>query len=342
MPVSTSALSALIAASLGVAIAGSVTSPGNAPAAVTVAPVEIREWTVPWERTRPRDPFVDGKGRVWFVGQAGNYIAYLDPAANDFMRFEIDSGTHPHNLIVAKDGAVWYAGNRNGMIGRLNPESGAVARYPMPPEVRDPHTLVFDEAGDIWFTAQQSGYVGRLSVKSGKVDALKVPTANARPYGIVIDRKGTVWFNEFGVNQLASIDPKTLEITEYSQPHERTRGRRIAATSDGTIWYVDYTRGMLGRFDPATRQFEEWTNPGGVNSMPYAMGSDAKDRIWFVEAGVRPNRLVGFDPKTKEFFSQTQFGPESNTVRHMYYHEPQHELWFGTDAGTIARATLPD
>ena len=76
--------------------------------------------------------------------------------------------------------------------------------------------------------------------------------------------------------------------------------------------------------------------------MPYAMGSDAKDRIWFVEAGVRPNRLVGFDPKTKEFFSQTSFGPESNTVRHMYYHAPENEFWFGTDAGTIARAKLPD
>jgi virginiamycin B lyase len=342
MPVSTAALSALVAASLGIAIAGSLTSSGSTPARSAVAPVEIREWTVPWERTRPRDPFVDGKGRVWFVGQAGNYIAYLDPAANDFMRFEIDSGTHPHNLIVAKDGAVWYAGNRNGMIGKLNPETGAVTRYPMPPEVRDPHTLIFDEAGDIWFTAQQSGYVGRLSTKSGKVDALEVPTANARPYGIVVDRKGTVWFNEFGVNKLASIDPETLKITEYPQPHERTRGRRIAATSDGMIWYVDYTRGMLGRFDPATRQFEEWTNPGGVNSMPYAMGSDAKDRIWFVEAGVKPNRLIGFDPETKEFFSQTSFGPESNTVRHMYYHAPENEFWFGTDAGTIARAALPD
>ena len=40
--------------------------------------VEITEWTVPWEKTRPRDPFVDAGGRVWFVGQTGNYIAHLD------------------------------------------------------------------------------------------------------------------------------------------------------------------------------------------------------------------------------------------------------------------------
>ncbi|HEX6643118.1 MAG TPA: hypothetical protein VF037_00460 [Gemmatimonadales bacterium] len=320
-------------------------APGSAQAPAdggTPVAVEIREWTVPWERTRPRDPYLDARGRVWFVGQAGNYIAYLDPGANDFMRFEIDSGTHPHNLIVDRNGAVWYAGNRNGMIGKLDPATGTVTRYPMPPEIRDPHTLVFDEAGDIWFTAQQSGYVGRLATRTGKVDPIRVPTASSRPYGIVVGPNGTVWFNEFGVNKLASIDPATLAVAEYAQPNERTRGRRIAAAADGSIWYVDYSRGMLGRFDPGSRRFEEWQNPGGVNSMPYAMAIDAKNRLWFVESGTRPNHLVGFDPATKRFFSRTGFGPEANTVRHMYYHAPTNTLWFGTDAGTIARASLPD
>ena len=51
---------------------------------VAVAPVEITEWTVPWEKTRPRDPFVDASGKVWFVGQAGNYIAWLNPANGEF------------------------------------------------------------------------------------------------------------------------------------------------------------------------------------------------------------------------------------------------------------------
>src|SRR6185437_5440130 len=37
------------------------------------APLTVTEWKVPWEKTRPRDPYVDAKGRVWFVGQEGNY-----------------------------------------------------------------------------------------------------------------------------------------------------------------------------------------------------------------------------------------------------------------------------
>jgi virginiamycin B lyase len=45
---------------------------------------------VPWEGSRPRDPFVDPKGRVWFVGQQGNYVAYLDPVTGRFERYEVD------------------------------------------------------------------------------------------------------------------------------------------------------------------------------------------------------------------------------------------------------------
>ena len=137
--------------------------------ATASAPLQIEEWTVPWEKSRPRDPYADAQGRVWFVGQAGNYIAYLDPASGRFKRYEIEEGTHPHNLIVDRAGQVWYAGNRNGMIGRLDPASGAIKRYPMPdPDAGDPHTLVFDRSGDIWFTVQQGNFVGKLETGSGR------------------------------------------------------------------------------------------------------------------------------------------------------------------------------
>jgi len=56
--------------------------------------VLINEWLVPWERTRSRDPFVAPDGRVWFCGQAGGYLAVLDPDTGD-----------------DEDGAVpWYQG----------------------------------------------------------------------------------------------------------------------------------------------------------------------------------------------------------------------------------------
>ena len=45
---------------------------------------EISEWKVPYAHSRPRDPSVDSLGRVWFCGQAGAYLAYLEPETGDF------------------------------------------------------------------------------------------------------------------------------------------------------------------------------------------------------------------------------------------------------------------
>jgi virginiamycin B lyase len=305
------------------------------------AQVAIKEWRVPYENSRPRDPYVDSKNRVWFVGQVGNYVAYLDPKNGNFRRYELEDGALPHNLIVDKSDMVWYAGNGNGHIGKLDPATGKVTRYAMPnPAARDPHTLVFDQKGDIWFTVQHGNFVGRLATATGKVDLVEVPTPSARPYGIVVDSKGRPWFNEFGSDKIAMVDPATLKLTEYSLPHERARGRRIAITSDDRIWYVDYTRGFLGRLDPASGRVKEWALPGGSGSLPYAMSSDQNDRIWLVETGSQPNRLVGFNPKSEKFFGTTPIPSGGGTVRHMVYDRRGGSIWFGSDNNTIGRAQV--
>ncbi len=305
-------------------------------------PVDIQEWPVPWPNSRPRDPYVDSQGRVWFVGQTADYVAYLEPKTGEFKRFPLDSGAGPHNLIVDKTGFVWYAGNRAAHIGKLDPKTGAITKYPMPdPAARDPHTLVFDSKGDIWFTMQGANMIGKLTVASGTVRLVKVPTPNARPYGIWIDSKDRPWIVLFGTNKLATVDPASLALREIPLPRAETRPRRIGVTSDDKVWYGDYAAGQLGRYDPASGEVKEWPLPGGTGSRPYAMTVDERDRIWLVETGLRPNRLVSFGPTTGEFWSLTDIKSGGGTVRHMVYHQPSREIWFGTDVGTIGRARLP-
>jgi virginiamycin B lyase len=304
------------------------------------ATVTMKEWTVPWEKTRPRDPYVAPDGRVWFVGQAGNYVARLDPASGTFKRYTIDEGTFPHNVIVDAQGRAWYAGNRNGMIGRIDPETGSITRYPMPDSgARDPHTLVFDRKGDIWFTVQGGNYVGKLTVASGQIQLVKMTTPNARPYGIVIDSKNRPWFDLFNSNKIGTIDPATMKLREYVLP-DSARPRRIAVTSDDRIWYGDYMRGYLGMLEPATGKVREWPAPGGRMALIYGMASDDKDRIWFVETGKQPNRMIGFDTKQMAFFSNTEIESGGGTIRHMYFDPKTGLLWFGTDVGTIGRAVV--
>jgi virginiamycin B lyase len=314
------------------------------PAVAQDASLEPKEWTVPWEKTRPRDPIMDQSGRVWFVGQVGNYIAYLDSKSGQFKRYQIDDHTLPHNINVDERGGVWFTGNGNGKLYSINPESGTLSTIPLDPAVRDPHTMTWDKNGIAWFTAQQSNYVGRLERATGNVRLWKMPTNGARPYGIVIDSKGQPWFDEFGTNKIGTIDPKTLELKEYPLPNDRARPRRIALTSDDAVWYGDYVRGYLGRVDRKSGAVEEWALPSGATSLPYAMTSDDRDRLWLAETGVQPNRLVAFDAKTKSWvasFPVPSNGSDRNTIRHMTFNRATREIWFGTDAGTIGAVKVP-
>ncbi len=307
------------------------------------APVPITEWTVPYASSRPRDPFVDSKGRVWFVGQAGNYVAYLDPASGKFTRFELAAGTHPHNLIVDAQDQVWLAGNQNATIGRLDPATDKVTSYSMTDAAaKDPHTLVRDaKSNAIWFTSQQSNGVGRFDPAKGTVRVVKLPQSGSRPYGIGLDSKGRPWFVEFGGNRIGTIDPATMALTEIAMPDPRSRPRRMSITSDDRVWVNDYVRGMMLRYDPATKKFDEWPLPSGERSLPYAMAVDDQDRVWVVESGVQPNRLVGLDGKTGAILSETPILPSgAGTVRHMVFDKKSGAIWFGTDANTIGRAQV--
>ena len=70
------------------------------------------------------------------------------------------------------------------------------------------------------------------------------------------------------------------------------------------------------------------------------MAVDDKDRLWMVETGSQPNRLVGFDPKTEKFFGITPIPSGGGTVRHMMFDKQSGQIWFGTDNNTIGRAEV--
>ena len=311
------------------------------PLAAQQAPT-IQEWNVPWAQTRPRDPYLDRQGRVWFVGQVGNYVAMLDPTTGQFKRYELAEGAGPHNLIVDDAGLIWYSGNTASHIGRLDPKDGSIKRFPMPDSAaRDPHTLVWDKHGDIWFTVQGGNFVGKLTVATGAVRLVPMKTPRARPYGIGIDPSGRPWFVLFGTNKIGTVDPATFELSEYTLPRTDARPRRMAITSDGAVWYGDYAGGMLGRFDTKTKQVQEWPLPAGTSARPYAVAVDDQDRIWVVETGPQPNQFVGFDTRTHQFLPSAAVPSGGGTVRHMFFDAKDHVIWFGSDANTIGRAQLP-
>jgi len=303
--------------------------------------LDITEYPAPGGAdSRPRDPFVGPDGLVWFVGQRGNYVAYLDPATRQFRQYEVEAGTFPHNVIV-DERAVWYTGNANGRIGRLDPATGKLRIFPMPdPSIRDPHTLVFHPDGTLWFTVQIAGYIGHLEPESGQIQLIRMPDGS-RPYGIKLDSHGDPWVVLFGTNRIVKVDHSTREVTSFDLPRAEARPRRIAITPDDRVWYVDYAKGMLGMYDPASGKFSEWASPGGPGSRPYGMAVDDRGRVWYAEGG-NPNHIVGFDPATRTFIGNTPIPSRGGAVRNMMFDVRSRMLWFGTDTGNIGCAKIPE
>jgi len=266
------------------------------------AQIDIREWVVPTQGSRPHDPLADRDGSIWYTGQTANILGRLDPHSGTITEYHPDTpASGPHGLVADRDGNIWFTANSAGYIGKLDPRTGKFTAYPLPdPNARDPHTPIFDRQGILWFTVQGANMVGRLDPASGEIRLVTSPTPRSNPYGMVISSRGVPWFCEFGANKLASIDPETMTIHEHVLPNAASRPRRIAITPDDVIWYSDYARGYLGRFDTKTGDAREYASHGGPNSMPYGIVY-LKRAVWYSESGMRPNTLVRFDPATETF-----------------------------------------
>jgi virginiamycin B lyase len=306
---------AILLAAFGAVVTGA--SGRAAGASVGVLNVTIREWDVPTPKARPHDPAVSPDGALWVAEQEANKLGRLDPATGEFREFPLTTPhSGPHGLVADRDGNIWYTGNYAALIGKLDPRTGMVNEYRMPnPAAKDPHSLAFDKAGILWFTLQGANMAGRFDPRSGNMELKPVPTPNAHPYGIEVNHHGVPYFCEFGANHLAEISPKNLTITEHALP-EGARPRRLAIAADDRIYYSDFVRGFLGRFDPATGTVKEWASPGGAKSQPYGIAITPDGMVWYSEAGVQPNTVVRFDPKT-ETFSSAPIPSGGGVVRNM-------------------------
>ena len=131
-----------------------------------------------------------------------------------------------------------------------------------------------------------------------------------------------------------------MAIEEIEIPNEDSRLRQVVTTSDDRVWYADYELGRLGRYDPGTRAIAEWPMPGGADSRPFGMTVDRNDRIWIVETGRVPNRLVGFDTSIGSFLTETDIPSGAMSVSHLHYNEAGGEIWFGTASNYVGRAIV--
>ena len=196
------ALLALLALLLGAAPAVAFSQAG--------APVQIREWQVPWPDTRPRDPAVAPDGRIWFTMQRGNAIGRIDMVSGAIRVIPVPSrGALPYGILADDDGRAWAVLLGSNRLATVTPETHELAEIELPRAQARLRRVGLTDDGRVWYGDFTQGYIGAYDPADGVFEEWKTPSDRSGPYAMTTDDRGRVWFVETGPqpNLLQGFDP---------------------------------------------------------------------------------------------------------------------------------------
>ena len=141
--------------------------------------------------TLPHSVAIDGKGRVWYTGEASETVGYLDPAIatpNTSVGFEDTAGATnefgrrlaPADLAIGPDGTAFIADEYGDQIGlaKIDEQTGAVnARFGFRPTARNSLTdsPMVDPHGNLWVVEGGANLITRITGVVPPAPAAPVP-----------------------------------------------------------------------------------------------------------------------------------------------------------------------
>jgi len=91
--------------------------------------------------------------------------------------------------------------------------------------------------------------------------------------------------------------------------HGTTKELLTVTTSRARCNNLIETAPQTKTFAKTTGKTQEWRSPGDPDSEPYGIAATPDGTVWYVETGLTPNRIIGFNPKTQPSQLQTPFRP---------------------------------
>src|SRR3990172_1421019 len=97
----------------------------NAIVRVDPATKAVKTWPLPKDRANANlnTPAFDGKGRIWFTGQAGIY-GRLDPGTGAMDVWDAPKGRGPYGIDATPDGEIYYVSLAGSFLGKPDLETG--------------------------------------------------------------------------------------------------------------------------------------------------------------------------------------------------------------------------
>src|SRR5215510_5606514 len=100
---------------------------------------EVKIWPLPSDRkdAELNTAAFDGKGRIWFTGQAGIY-GRLEPASGEMKIWDAPRGSGPYGIAATPKGDIWFVSFARSYLANVDLDTGAVSFFDPSTRVR-PH-----------------------------------------------------------------------------------------------------------------------------------------------------------------------------------------------------------
>jgi len=181
----------------------------------------------------------DGKGRLWFTGQAG-FHGRVDPKTGKVDVWPSPRGRGPYGITATPKGEVYYASLAGNHIARIDTATGKATPIDPPTAGQGARRVWSDARGRIWVSEWLAGQVSvydPAQAAAGKPAwrAWKLPGENPQAYSVWVDERGAVWLTDFRANAIVRFDPGAETFTAFPSTAPKGAVRQMLGRK-GEAW----------------------------------------------------------------------------------------------------------
>jgi virginiamycin B lyase len=208
----------------------------NAIVRVDPATREVKAWPLPKDRANANlnTPAFDGRGRIWFTGQAGIY-GRLDPKTGEMQVWDAPKGVGPYGIAATPDGAIYYVSLAGSFLGKPDLDTGETT-------VIEPNTpgagtrrVWSDSKGRLWVSEWNAGNLSVYDPATTAWRSYKLPGPAPHAYAVYVDDKDKVWVSDFAANAVLRFDPDTGSFESFPSDKQDAAVRQLNGRP-GEVW----------------------------------------------------------------------------------------------------------
>jgi virginiamycin B lyase len=199
-------------------------------------PKAVKSWPLPadFPDSNLNTAAFDGRGRIWFTGQAGVY-GRLDPKTGRMDVWRDPEGRGPYGIAATPDGQIYYVSLAGSHLTKVDLDSGAATIIEPPTAEQGARRVWADSKGHLWISEWNGGQLTRYTPSSGAWKSWKPAGERPRVYAVYVDGRDTIWVSDFGANAVLSFDPATEQWQRFPGSGENSNVRQILG-ADGLIY----------------------------------------------------------------------------------------------------------